>query len=71
MMAAMSEVRDQGCAFLVAGRVVDGEFKSLDGLEIPAEFSDMLTAIPEGVFRQDLSSTDLRLASGENRERNM
>ena len=71
MLAAMSEVRDQGCAFLVAGRVGDGEFRSLDGLEIPAEFSDMLRSIPEGVFRQDLSSTDLRLASGENRERNM
>jgi nicotinamide mononucleotide (NMN) deamidase PncC len=71
MLAAMSEVRDRGCAFLVSGRVVDGEFRSLDDLEIPASFSDMLTAIPEGVFRQDLSSTELRLASGENRERNM
>jgi nicotinamide mononucleotide (NMN) deamidase PncC len=71
MLAAMSEVRDRGCSFLVAGRVVDGEFRSLDGLDIPAEFSDMLTAIPENVFRQDLSSTDLRLALGENLERDM
>ncbi len=71
MLAAISEVRDRGCSFLVAGRVVGGEFRSLDGLEIPAGFSDMLTPIPESVFRQDLSSTELRLASGENRERNM
>ena len=71
MLAAMSKVRDLGCSFLVAGRVVGGEFRSLDGLEIPAGFSDMLIPIPESVFRQDLSSTELRLASGENRERNM
>jgi len=71
MLAAMSDVRDLGCSFLVAGRVVGGEFRSLDGLEIPAGFSDMLIPIPESVFRQDMSSTELRLASGENCERNM
>ena len=64
MLAAMSEVRDRRCAFLVAGRVVDGEFRSLDDLEVPEGFSDMLSAIPESVFRQDLSSTELRQAAG-------
>lgn len=63
MLAAMSEVRDRGCAFLVAGRVVDGEFRSLEELEVPEGFSDILTAIPESVFRQDLSSTELRQAA--------
>ena len=64
MLAAMSDVRDRGCAFLVAGRVVDGEFRSLHDLQVPEGFSDILTAIPESVFRQDLSSTELRQASG-------
>ena len=65
MLAAMSEVRARDCGFLVAGRTVDGEFRSVTGLEIPVGFSDMLTAIPEEVFRQDLSSTELRLAAGQ------
>jgi len=63
MLAAMSEVRDRGCTFLVAGRVVEGEFRSLEELQVPSGFSDMLTAIPESVFRQDLSSTELRLTA--------
>ena len=65
MLAAMSEFRDRGCAFLVAGRVVDGKFRSLEELQVPSGFSDMLIAIPESDFRQDLSSTELRLAAGE------
>jgi hypothetical protein len=65
VLAAMSQVRDRGCAFLVAGRVVDGEFRSLAELEVPSGFSDMLIAIPESDFRQDLSSTELRRAAGE------
>ena len=71
MLAAMSEVRDRGCAFLVAGRVVDGKFMSLGDLQVPEGFSDMLTTIPENVFRQDLSSTELRQAAGGQSERNM
>jgi hypothetical protein len=71
MLAAMSEVRDRGCSFLVAGRIVEGEFKSLEELQVPTGFSDMLVAIPESDFRRDLSSTELRLASGENPERNI
>ena len=50
MLAAMSEVRDLGCSFLVAGRVVGGEFRSLDDLEIPAgsrrAFSDKIYRLP-------------------------
>ncbi len=71
MLAAMSEIRNRGCNFLVAGRVVDGEFRSLEELQVPSGFSDMLTAIPESDFRQDLSSTELRQAADERSERNM
>ncbi len=61
MSAALSELRALGCDFLVAGRVINGEFKTLDQLPIPSEYAEMFTQIPEAEFREDISSTQIRV----------
>lgn len=63
MRAALSELQDLRCGFLVAGREVDGVFKTLDNIAAPPEFLEMFTQIPESAFREDISSTQLRSAS--------
>lgn len=63
MIAALREIRDLGCRFLVAGRTDEqNTFRSLDDLAIPAEFQPLFSAIPEELFRRDISSTELRAA---------
>ena len=47
--------------FLVAGRVHDSAFRTLDRrYPYPRGFSDLFGPIPESAFRQDVSSTELR-----------
>ncbi len=61
MNDALAQIREQGCRFLVAGRVVrDGRFAHVADLPIPEEHRDLFEAIPAEVFRADVSSTDLR-----------
>ena len=63
MLSAIGEMRELGCSFLVAGRVDGHEFRTLSDVPIPAEFEGMFREIPESEFREDLSSSDLRLAA--------
>ncbi len=60
MLSALSEIRRLDCRFLVAGRVEGGVFHTLREAPVPSGFEGMFTAIPESVFRCDLSSTELR-----------
>jgi hypothetical protein len=60
MHTAVSEMRDLGCHFLVAGRMQGGEFRELAPADFPREFAAMFEAIPESRFRMDVSSTALR-----------
>jgi nicotinamide mononucleotide (NMN) deamidase PncC len=61
MLAALAHIRNQGCRFLVAGRLdADGRFRQLSDLPIPADFADLFTPIPAEMCRVDLSSTALR-----------
>lgn len=62
MLAALAALRDAGCSFVVAGRLVDGLFRTLADLPIPAAFAPLFTPIPEALFRADVSSTELRTA---------
>lgn len=64
--AALNGVREQGCRFLVAGRVTQGAFHSLDQLDVPEFARDMFTSIPEERFRDDISSTELRAQAKQN-----
>lgn len=58
MRDALREMRDLGCRFVVAGRLVDDEFRTLELDEVPEEFRDLFQALPD--FRLDISSTELR-----------
>ena len=65
MCAALTEIRAARCRFLVAGRVVEGGFRTLADVDVPSEFADLFEAIPESRFRADVSSTELRSAIQE------
>lgn len=60
MLAALARMWAGGAQFLVAGRLDAGRFRTLDEVAVPAGFRPMFRAIPESLFRRDLSSTDLR-----------
>jgi hypothetical protein len=60
LAAAVGEIGDLGCSFLVFGRTIDGRFAGLGDVELPAALRALCTAVPESDFRQDVSSTGLR-----------
>jgi hypothetical protein len=60
MLQAMAAIREAGCRFLVAGRLQDGSFRTLDELHLPASLHDLFLELPESYFRVDISSTELR-----------
>jgi hypothetical protein len=60
MLTALAEIWALGCRFLVAGRQVDGAFRTLADVAIPQGFRPLFEAIPESQFRADISSTELR-----------
>jgi hypothetical protein len=61
LQTALSDIQNQGCSFLVAGRVDDhGTFFEATELEVPEPFRKMFQFMPPGRFRLDISSTELR-----------
>lgn len=65
MMDAVAEIKALGSRFLVAGRKgKDGVFDSPETLKVPSEFQDLFIPIPDGLFRRDISSTELRRGAG-------
>ena len=64
MLTALAEIWARGCRFLVAGRQVDGSFRTLDEVAIPQGFQPLFQSIPEDQFRADVSSTELRVRGG-------
>ncbi len=68
VVRALEEIRDSGCRLLVAGRVVEGAFHSLAGLEVPSEFEELFMELPESVFRWDGSSSQIRAEAAETEE---
>ncbi len=60
MMLALAEMMAGGTKFLVAGRSDEGEFRTLDDVDVPAGFAPMFSGIDEAMFRRDISSTELR-----------
>lgn len=58
---ALETIRRQGCRFLVAGRADRaGYFRAAASLAIPPSFTDLFQPIPAELFRQDISSTEIR-----------
>ena len=63
MMEAMETIREQGCRFLVAGRInQQAQFQEAYELKVPASVADLFEPIPSHRFRRDISSTALRNA---------
>jgi hypothetical protein len=60
MLASLSEIRRAGCRFLVAGRLQGDQFITLKSVSLPAGYRELFNEIPEGEFRVDISSTQLR-----------
>jgi hypothetical protein len=61
MIEALETIQAQGCRFLVVGRLdTEGRFIQLRDLAIPPAFQDLFQALPEEMFRVDISSTQLR-----------
>jgi hypothetical protein len=60
MERSLTGLRELGARFLVAGRSWGGAYRGLSAVPIPTGFEDLLEEIPEGDFRLDVSSTQLR-----------
>ena len=60
--AALAELKDVGCTFLVYGRVDDdGAFETLADLSLPPALAALCEGVGAAEFRNDLSSTALRM----------
>lgn len=65
MMAALDELRQRGCHFLVAGRSdSQGVFHTLAEIAVPPAFADLFRPIPAELFHLDISSSALRAQGG-------
>ena len=61
MVAALQEIADRDCRFLVAVRADTAErVRSLADVAVPPRFAHLFTTIPESRFRLDASSSDIR-----------
>lgn len=57
---AVAEIAKRDCRFLVFGRQDGDRFITLDDLTLPDALRALCEGVPEGEFRNDVSSTDLR-----------
>ncbi|MBK8987963.1 MAG: hypothetical protein IPM39_18155 [Chloroflexi bacterium] len=61
LCAALETIREQGCRFLVAGRLHDDQqFHHAADMDIPDGYAEMFQPLPPEQFREDISSTELR-----------
>jgi hypothetical protein len=58
--AMLSRFAELQTRFIVAGRLHKGTYQSLDHLAIPPGLPDLFVPIPQTLFREDISSTELR-----------
>jgi nicotinic acid mononucleotide adenylyltransferase len=61
MDKALDTFAEQNVRFLVFGRVDDEKFVTLDDLDIADALRDRCTGVPESTYRNDTSSTAIRL----------
>lgn len=61
MLASFKTIRRAGCYFLVAGRLQDTHFLTLQDLDLPQGYHELFEEIPG--FRMDISSTAIREGS--------
>jgi hypothetical protein len=57
---ALGEILTTSSRFLVAGRLYKGCYKILKDVDVAAKYRPLFEAIPESIFRRDISSTEIR-----------
>jgi len=62
--AMLARFRSLGTRFAVAGRLHESRFQTLENLRIPPGFGELFIPIPGTLFREDISSTELRNPTG-------
>ncbi len=62
--AALERIAGRNCRFLVYGRSLDGNFMQLGDLTLPDTLRAICREVPLEVFREDISSTEIRKARG-------
>ena len=60
---AIESLHRLGIRFLVLGRIAQQRFVTLADLALPERLAELCTGVPESVYRNDLSSTQLRAAN--------
>ena len=66
METAIDEIGKLGCRFLVAGRALNGgDFLQAEDLTIPYRFQKLFQGISPKLFREDVSSSELRRTGGK------
>ena len=63
MMNHIQRFNDHNINFLVFGRKINKKFISLKNLKVPEIIADRCTGIDEEMFRDDISSTEIRLTN--------
>jgi hypothetical protein len=58
--AMLSRFQTLETRFVVGGRLHQGSFQSLESLDIPPVNKELFIPIPETLFREDISSTEIR-----------
>jgi hypothetical protein len=58
--AMLARFQSLDTRFVVAGRLHDNEFQTLENMNIPAGFEGLFITLPGTDFREDISSTELR-----------
>ncbi|MCI0491518.1 MAG: hypothetical protein L0Z07_01115 [Planctomycetes bacterium] len=58
--AAIATIAEQGCRFLVFGRLLAGQFQTLADLDLPQQLQSLCDEVAETSFRFDASSSELR-----------
>jgi len=66
LRASLKAIGSLGCQFLVAGRLSNSGFQSINDLPVPDDFLDLFLAIPEQRFREDISSSGIRNSTSTN-----
>ena len=63
--AAMATLLTLACRFLVFGRFVEGQFRTLEMLDLAPDVAALCEGVPASAFRDDLSSSALREVSAQ------
>jgi hypothetical protein len=60
MLRSFEQIRAAQCRFIVAGRLENDRFLTLDDLQVPDTLQDLFLKLPADLFRVDVSSTQVR-----------